>query len=87
MISRAADRREPGRAGRRHRRGGQGGAGAHAAGTRRRHRRQGHRADRRRRAARQPRLRAAPCDRACRCRSPTIRCPAWRSAPGAASKR
>ena len=33
------------------RRGGQGGAGAHRAGTGRRHRRQGHRADRRRRAA------------------------------------
>ena len=41
-----------------HRRGGQGGARAHGAGTGRRHRRQGHRADRRRRAARQPRLRA-----------------------------
>ena len=47
----AADRRKPGRAGQRDRRGGEGGAGEHAAGTRRRYRRQGHRADRRRRAA------------------------------------
>ena len=63
IISERQIAESPGRAGQRHRRGGQGRAGAHGAGTGRRHRRQGHRADRRRRAAEQPRLRAAARDR------------------------
>ena len=58
-----ADFRELGRAGGRHHRRGQGGAGEHGAGARGRHRRQGHRADRWGRAAGQPGLRAAACDR------------------------
>ena len=60
VISQEADFREPRRAGRRHHRRGQGGAGEHRARACRRHRGQGHRADGRRRAAGQPRLRAAP---------------------------
>ena len=59
----ARDRRQPGRAGVGHRRGGEGGAGKHPARTGRRHRRQGHRADRRRRAAVPAGSGAARCDR------------------------
>ncbi len=66
-------------------RGGQGRARAHRAGTGRRYRRQGHRADRRRRAARQSRLRAAPCDRPAgldRRRSAVLRGARHRPLPG-----
>ncbi len=83
---RAADRRSAGRAGRRDRRGGEGGAGTYGAGTGRRHRRQGHRAHRRRRTARQSRLRPAPRDRPAGLDRRRLRCPASRSAPGAASR-
>jgi rod shape-determining protein MreB len=59
-----SDLRSPGRPRQRHRRGCQGRPRGHGARTGRGHHRQGHRADRRRRAAAQPGYRAAPGDRA-----------------------
>ena len=84
---RAPDRREPGRTGQRHHRGGQGRAGTHRAGTGRRYRGQGHRPDRRRRAARAIWIIVLRHATGCRFPSPTIRCPAWLWAQAGRSKR